>query len=56
MSTKITELRKAWKLQEAYELSLQEYDKDKNNNYIKNSYWWVLYELIKEKLWNNNIK
>ncbi len=56
MSTKITELRKGWKLHEAYELAIQEYEKDKENIYTKNAYSWVLYDFIKLWLSSNNFK
>ena len=54
MYTKITELRKSWKLSEAYNLAIQEYEKDKNNVYIKWDYSWVLFDKIKYCIEKNN--
>lgn len=56
MFKEITNLRKSWKLEEAYNLAIQEYSKNKDDLYIKGAYSWVLYEYIKNNVLNYNFK
>jgi hypothetical protein len=42
-------------LQDAYQLAVQEYNKDKGNIYIKSSYSWVLYDLLKSCVIENDL-
>lgn len=48
MHSKITELRKSWNLEEAYNLAIQEYNKNPDDKFIKSAYSWVLYNYLKQ--------
>lgn len=52
MFKEINNLRKSWKLEEAYNLAIQEYNKNPDDKFIKSAYSWVLYDYIKK---SNNI-
>ncbi len=52
MFKEINNLRKYWKLEDAYNLAIQEYSKNPNDKFIKWAYSWILYEYIKK---SNNI-
>lgn len=47
MFKEINNLRKLWNLKEAYNLAIQEYNKNPNDKFIKSAYSWVLYDYIK---------
>jgi len=44
----ITDLRKAGKLSEAWEVGSAEVKKDPNNSYLKGAFFWVCYDYIKQ--------
>lgn len=54
-SKKVFELRKEKKLGEAYSLALKLYDTDSNDEWTQKAYAWVLIDVIKNEINNNNL-
>lgn len=48
MFREINNLRKSWNLGEAYNLAIQEYNKNPNDKFIKWAYSWILYDYLKK--------